>query len=318
MRLATKWTLLLVLGLTGTAAALGQQDVPGSADHPMISRFKGSAIVGQERKDFDAYTLPLGPPEGDHFRKQQNLEGKITRTIYLAPAGSSALLVYRNYENALKQAGFQTLFSCAAEQCRGDVGLYNYYQRPWMITPMGGHSFGDDYHVLVAKLSRPAGDVYVSLCSGPQYGDASKVYTAIDVVEVKPMAGGLVTVNAAELANDISQTGHASVYGIYFDTGKADLKPESDATLAEIAKLLASNSALKLHVVGHTDNVGGFAANMTLSKQRADAVVAALVSKYHVSAARLQAAGVGPLAPVASNKSEEGRAKNRRVELVEQ
>jgi outer membrane protein OmpA-like peptidoglycan-associated protein len=132
------------------------------------------------------------------------------------------------------------------------------------------------------------------------------------------MAAGEVTVNAAAMAADIAQSGHASIYGIYFDTGKSVLKPESDATLAEISKLLAADPALKLDVVGHTDNVGGLASNMTLSKQRADAVVAALVSKYRVSAARLQSAGVGPLAPVATNKTEDGRAKNRRVELVEQ
>lgn len=107
-------------------------------------------------------------------------------------------------------------------------------------------------------------------------------------------------------------------YGIYFDTGKAVLKPESNATLTEISKLLAANAPLKLHVAGHTDNVGTMDANMLLSKQRADAVVAALVSQFHVAPARLLSAGVGPLSPVASNKSEDGRAMNRRLELVEQ
>jgi OOP family OmpA-OmpF porin len=96
------------------------------------------------------------------------------------------------------------------------------------------------------------------------------------------------------------------------------VKPESDATLGEIAKLLASNLQLKLHVIGHTDNVGALAANMALSKQRADAVVAVLSVKYHVNAVRLQAGGVGPLSPVTTNRTEEGRSKNRRVELVEQ
>jgi OOP family OmpA-OmpF porin len=126
------------------------------------------------------------------------------------------------------------------------------------------------------------------------------------------------TITAAALANDIAQTGHAAVYAIYFDTGKADLKPQSDPTLAEIGKLLTANAQLILFVVGHTNNVGGLTANMVLSKQRADAVVAALVTRYHVAAARLRASGIGPLAPVATNRTEEGRARNRRVELVEQ
>ena len=93
---------------------------------------------------------------------------------------------------------------------------------------------------------------------------------------------------------------------------------ESDPTLSEIAKLLGRSADMKIHVIGHTDNVGMLAANMTLSKQRAEAVVAALVSKYKIAPARLQANGVGPLAPVATNRTEDGRAKNRRVELVVQ
>ncbi|MEW6482622.1 MAG: OmpA family protein [bacterium] len=89
-------------------------------------------------------------------------------------------------------------------------------------------------------------------------------------------------------------------------------------SLKEVAKLLAQNSKLNLYVVGHTDNIGTLTANMELSQRRAEAVVKALVTKYGVGAKRLKSYGVGSLSPVASNKTEEGRAKNRRVELVEQ
>jgi outer membrane protein OmpA-like peptidoglycan-associated protein len=132
------------------------------------------------------------------------------------------------------------------------------------------------------------------------------------------MEGGLITVDAAALSSDIAATGHTAVYGIYFDTAKAEVKPESDAALKEIAKLLQQTPTLKLFVVGHTDSVGALASNMDLSKRRADAVVAALTAKYGVAAARLAAQGCGPLAPVGSNDTEDGRAKNRRVELVKQ
>ena len=108
------------------------------------------------------------------------------------------------------------------------------------------------------------------------------------------------------------------MYGIYFDTGKAEVKPESNDTLTQIAKMLQLQPELKLLVVGHTDNVGTLAANMDLSKRRADAVVKALTTSFGVSPSRLNAQGAGPLAPVASNRTEDGRAKNRRVELVEQ
>ena len=124
--------------------------------------------------------------------------------------------------------------------------------------------------------------------------------------------------NAAALSTGLSGAGHIVVNGILFDTAKADVKPESDPALQEVAKMLKGNSSLKVYVVGHTDNVGGLAANMDLSKRRAAAVVLSLATKYGVSAAQLQSFGAGPYAPVASNRTEDGRALNRRVELVEQ
>jgi outer membrane protein OmpA-like peptidoglycan-associated protein len=108
-----------------------------------------------------------------------------------------------------------------------------------------------------------------------------------------------------------------SIYGIFFDTGQSTIKPESKSTLDQIAALLKTRPALKLYVVGHTDMTGALAHNRTLSEARARAVVNALVKNYGIAAARLEGHGVGPLAPVASNAEEAGRAKNRRVELVE-
>ncbi|RJR38432.1 MAG: OmpA family protein [Deltaproteobacteria bacterium] len=127
-----------------------------------------------------------------------------------------------------------------------------------------------------------------------------------------------VVADAAAMGNDINTTGHVSVYGIYFDFGKSDIKPESDAAISEIAKLLKNNGELKLYVVGHTDNVGSFDANMKLSRDRADAVVKVLAGKHGIAAARLKPYGVASLAPVTSNDTDGGRAKNRRVELVKQ
>jgi outer membrane protein OmpA-like peptidoglycan-associated protein len=127
-----------------------------------------------------------------------------------------------------------------------------------------------------------------------------------------------VVADAAAFSNDIRTTGHAAVYGIFFDSGKSEIKPASDPALGEIAKLLKSDAALKLNVVGHTDNDGTLDINMRLSEARAAAVVQALVGKYGIAAGRLKAFGVGPLAPVAPNDAADGKAKNRRVELVKQ
>jgi OmpA-OmpF porin, OOP family len=137
------------------------------------------------------------------------------------------------------------------------------------------------------------------------------------VVEKQAMTQDIVA-DAAALAGDLKSAGHTAVYGIYFDTGSSVIKPGSDAALGEIARLLKGDATLKLHVVGHTDNVGTMDANLKLSQARAEAVVQALVAKHAIAATRLRASGVGPLAPVASNDAEEGRAKNRRVELVRQ
>ncbi len=296
-----------LIGLVTTLAMAQQQDVRGSKDHPLISRYPGSFIKEYSQKEFDQFTLPLGKLSRGKFEKSQHLEGKVTRILYQAPAGRSVLEVFRNYEGALKQAGFETMFTCTQEECGyGPVTLYGGKIENWSLTY--------EPRYLSAKLMRPAGDVYVSLFAGASSWQWETLY----VVEMKPMEAGLVTVDAAALAGDISHTGHAAVYGIYFDTGKADVKPESDPALAEITKLLENDPQLKLHVVGHTDSVGTLPSNMDLSKRRADAVVRVLTTKYRIAAARLDSYGVGPLAPVASNQSEDGRAKNRRVELVKQ
>jgi outer membrane protein OmpA-like peptidoglycan-associated protein len=127
-----------------------------------------------------------------------------------------------------------------------------------------------------------------------------------------------VVANAAALSGGLTSNGHAVVNGILFDTGKAEVKPESAPALEEVAKLLKQDAKLKIYVVGHTDNVGSLAANMDLSKRRAAAVVQLLITQYGVAADSLQPYGDGPYAPVASNASEDGRGLNRRVELVMQ
>jgi outer membrane protein OmpA-like peptidoglycan-associated protein len=139
----------------------------------------------------------------------------------------------------------------------------------------------------------------------------------LTIVEKEAMKQEVVA-DAEAMGSDINTTGHVSIYGIYFDTGKFEIKPESDVAVSEIAKLLKNNADLKLYVVGHTDNAGSFDSNMKLSKDRANAVANALSSKYNIDAARLKPYGVGSLSPVASNGADDGKAKNRRVELVKQ
>ncbi|MBN1273659.1 MAG: OmpA family protein [Candidatus Aminicenantes bacterium] len=187
------------------------------------------------------------------------------------------LQVLRNYENAIKEIGGSTVYEAKNEA--------------WLKVEKDG------------KITW----IYVDARTGGEY--------ALKIVEKKAMVQEVVA-DAKSLARDISSTGHASVYGIHFDFNKATVKPESEPTLKEISKLLKQNSKLNLYVVGHTDNVGKITYNMQLSLERAKAVVKALGTKYGVAQGRLDPYGVGPLVPVASNETEEGRALNRRVELV--
>lgn len=282
-------------------------------DHPLVSRFQGSQVLEHKVAEFDEFNVALGPIiSSDKYVKMQHVEGKVTKFKYDVPKDHSPLEILRSYQNALQRSGFQILFTCTGDQCFSEKfngGFTGSGIGIWCRNCDGPMRY------LAAKLSRPSGDAYVTV---DVVKDNYEGGTWLTIVESKPMESGQVSVNAAALANDITQNGHAAVYGIHFDTGKAMIRPESQPVLAELGKLMVSNPNLKLHVIGHTDNEGSLASNMLLSKKRAEAVVAALVSEYHVSGARLQPAGIGPLSPVATNHNEEGRAKNRRVELVEQ
>ncbi len=315
-----------MLILASNIAFAQEKDVEGSKDHQLISRFRGSIIKYYDVKQYEEYILALGKVEWErdedykrvfNFDKSIQLEGKVTRIQYKAPEDRSTLEIYRNYESALKRAGFEILFAGAREELGEDFGeaAYNAMRNVrgdyWHYL----HSEVEHQRYIAAKLSRPGGDVYLSVFVSISIHRRYPVIQ-VDVIEVKPMEEGLVT--ADTMMEDITRTGRVAIYGIYFDTDRADIKPESDQTLEEIARLLRQNPALILYVVGHTDDVGALAYNMDLSRRRAEAVAETLVSKYGVDAKRLKAYGVGPLAPVASNSTEEGRAKNRRVELVKQ
>jgi len=211
-----------------------------------------------------------------------NWEGKVTSLGYTIKTGAkqaSMVQIARNYENAVKK--------------------------------IGGKILANESRVIEAKIQKNGGVTYVHV---EAYNDGRNY--SVTVVETQPMKQDVVA-DAAALGASIAATGKAAIYGIYFDTGKSLIKPESNPSLEEITKLMKQQAALTLYVVGHTDNVGALDYNLKLSADRADAVVKALIGRG-IAAARLKAAGVGPYCPVASNRTEDGKAQNRRVELVEQ
>lgn len=260
--------------------ALAQTDKPGSKDHRLFTRMPGYFIAEYTDREFDAEPVTV-TENGKPVR--QSVEGHVYRLLYRPAKGTPAaspLQVVRNYMSAAKSAGGEILFD---------------------------NKFG------------AAGSTMRIVKDGSEYWATISAYPTfykLSIIEKQGMKQDVVA-DAASFARDLGATGKVAVYGIYFDTAKSDLKPESDIAIAEIAKLLKQDASLKLFVVGHTDTVGDPAMNLKLSQARAQAVVTALTAKHGIAAARLHSFGAGPYAPVASNKDEEGRAKNRRVELVD-
>jgi len=309
--------LVWVLPVTVLAAAPNGKDVEGSKDHPLIKRYEGAVIVKYAHADFDEYTMPLGRAD-EHNKLTQSVvvEGEVTRLTYSIPKGRSTLEVMRNYENELKGAEYKVLFAGA----KGEIGKMAQaagWEVPWYSI--------DSQRLLTAQQSKAQGAVHVVLFTIGAADDQplwrvekGQTLLFVDIIVKKPMENKLSKLMADEMASTISDAGGVALYGIYFDVNKADVKPDSDPMLQEMAKLLKAQPLLKLLVVGHTDNVGTFASNMDLSQRRAQAVVNTLVARYGVASERLMPVGDSFSAPVASNKTEEGRAKNRRVGLVEQ
>ncbi len=215
--------------------------------------------------------------------KAERLEGQYWKIAYrpqnTLASKPSELQIQRNFENAVQKQGGMVLWS-----------------------EKGRSTF---------KLTREGLEIWVELRT-----DFTSGY-ALFIIQKAGMAQDIVA-DAAAMGNDINATGHVAVYGIYFDSGKSLIKPESAQAIAEIAKLLKSQPALKLFVVGHTDSQGGVDGNIALSQARAEAVLKVLVGEHGIAPARLRSFGCGQFSPLASNDSDAGRAKNRRVELVKQ
>ena len=321
--------ILLLLALSTTVLA---QDVDstGTADHPLVSRYTGSFIDGQEVLEFTGYSLPIGPATKDSegqrvASKEISLEGIVTKTLYRGPKERSTLEILRNYRSALEAADFEILYSCGGSEC-GTLFHWLFYKEMGQrvrSTRTSGSAFDipQDVRYLAAKGTVGGRTVHIAVLTAFDAGFSKlskQAVTLVEVIESEEMDTGMVTVDAEAMAQGIDATGHIAIYGIYFDTNSAEIKPESSTTLVEISTLLQNRPSLKLLVVGHTDNQGDYDYNMGLSGRRAEAVVKTLRNQYGVDASRLRPAGVGFLAPVASNDNAAGREKNRRVELVKQ
>lgn len=319
---------LISLAIALLPAALSAQDLPGSQDPPGMKRYAGSEIIGYRAPKFDEFILPLGAtvmPTEQKYVKSIKVEGQISRYTYLAPAGRTTLELMRNYKTEFQRLGLITLYEKSAtdkgwfgpafgpiadEDGLGQILSYNEAQERLLVGKSKGAA-PTYYCIFVTAYNM--GVIPVRL------GDRVQKDRALaEVVVVSPaaMEAKMEFVNAGEMSKSLADSGKIALYGIYFDTDKDTLQDASTPTLQEIAKLLQGEPKLQVHIVGHTDNQGKPAYNLDLSRRRAASVVHELTSKFGIAAARLDAYGCGPYAPVESNNSDAGRAKNRRVELV--
>jgi OmpA-OmpF porin, OOP family len=339
-----KHFFMRVLGwvcLAGSLVAMPAfaQDLGGSKDHPAIKRFAGSSIVTYDVNRFDEVDIPTSTFRAFNLQSKKRefaspalkAEGLRTRIWYEAPSPATSAEVFRNYAQELTGQGFSILYDSTQD---AKLGKWNGYLQPYSALAAKLNTSRSAYvmysaptsevRTLSAQRSKDGQTLYVHLTvvqwdkDNATFKAKRGAYAALDIVEAGQLQQNMVTVSASEMAKAMASTGRVALYGILFDTAKADIKPESKAALEEIAKLLKAEPNFKLRVVGHTDNQGGLDSNIALSKRRAEAVNAALAAQHGIAAARLSAFGVADLAPVASNADEAGRAKNRRVELVPQ
>ncbi len=272
---------LCLVAWVGSALAESYPDIEGSQDHPLLNRMPGFFINGYTVKDFDAFAFPVGNDPSDDGKKQL-VEGKTYEINYNkqpdAPA-VSMLKILRNFENALRTVNA-------------------------VIIAKPPYDPGSSYNYMTAKVAKQGSEIWVLLTGG---GD----YYMLNIVEKKTMEQ---VIQANDMYDAIAKDGFVAL-DIHFDTGMATIKPESQPIVEQIARLLHDHTELKVSVEGHTDNVGTPAFNKKLSEQRAASVMAA-VAKQDIAAARMSAVGWGQERPTADNRTEEGRAKNRRVEIV--
>lgn len=321
-------------------------DLPRASDHPLVGRYEGSALMAKTEKAFDEIKLPNGKAEGQTFDSNKKfsslvtVQGRVTRMIYVAPVGRSSLEVATNFTDSVAAKGFEPVFRCSGEECGESFPLLKYrwdlpatkvlgpnYEQLRTLLIEAAFDQVIDVRYSLFKKSSPEGDTYIAIYAGLHRGGSFGDYSGaladrpgvlVEVVEPRAMEKKMVLVSAKEIGGDLARQGKAVFYGILFDFNKADIKAESDPQLAEMAKFLTQNPSLQAFVIGHTDNKGTLDYNVNLSNRRAAAVVQALATKYRVDAKRLTPRGLGPLAPASTNRTEDGRTKNRRVELVEQ
>lgn len=269
-------TLIMIVSMSVSTFA---QDAEGTNDHSMFPNRMTNYVRSESTTNFDAVDFNLAEGGSKIISK----EGTKTLLRYdfnfeSGQSKPSTLQILRNYEAAVKKIGGETQFLKADE----GMGVY--------------------------KIVKPDAEVWIKIETG---GNDNNDFYFLTVLEMETMKQ---EITSADILTALNVDGYIALY-INFETGKSDIKSESQKTIEQIVEMLKSNPALKISVEGHTDNVGTPAANQTLSENRAKAVLKAIITAG-IDKTRLSSKGWGQTKPIADNKTEDGKVKNRRVEIV--
>lgn len=330
LRRALLALLCLVFLAPAVLAENFDQDVTASQDLAGLPRSPGSVILAYKLDRSDSAILPLGKWTGKGWAKSLKAEGRRTRILYLAPPDQSTMDVMKHYKNELQRLNYEPLFDCSGEEeCGKGVGnaYFDASQRN-KITGRQVPEFAfstevEEPRVVTARLKTPGGQsqIFILVARQNNAADAKagrRVAVFLEEVLSGQIQQRLPLMSADDMARSIGDLGKAALYGVHFSFDTTEIMAESRPQLEEIAKLLKASPKLKVYIVVHTDNQGRLETNLRLSQRRAETVTALLAKDFGVPAERMIPEGAGSLAPVASNASEEGRVKNRRLEVVEQ
>ncbi len=322
--------LFLLLLAPAARAENFDQDIPAAQDLQSLSRSPGSVILGYALEPSAEAVLPLGKWTGKGWAKSVKAEGRRTRILYLAPPDQTSADVMSHYKAALQRLNYTPLFDCSGEaECGAGVG--NAYFDPAQRNKITGRQVPEsafstevgEPRVLTARLNTPGGQSQVFILAARQNNIADakagrRVAVFVEEVRTGQTQERLALVPAEDMLRSIRGQGKAVLYGVHFSFDTAEIMSESRPQLEEMAKLLKAEPKLKVFVVVHTDNQGRADENVRLAQRRAEALARLLAQDFGVPAERMIAEGLGSLSPLASNATEAGRAKNRRVELVGQ
>ncbi|MBK7868120.1 MAG: OmpA family protein [Ignavibacteriales bacterium] len=275
-----KLSALLLISFLISPSIFTQEDCENCKDHPLLTRFPGFYIY-ETMENFSEATFYTS------MEDTKTIEGNISRATYYIKEGAkepSALQLFKNYENAIVSKGGKKIFSNTTYS----IDITATYQI---------FSNNVEYWVGIFQM---AGDV------------PNSVNGFLLVVLGKEVMTQSVTANA--ILDSLTKSGSIQLY-INFETAKADIKKESQPIIDEIAKMLKDNPTIKVSVEGHTDNTGTAASNQTLSENRAKSVMNSLIASG-IDKTRLTSKGWGQSKPITDNKTEDGKTKNRRVEIV--